>query len=80
MVLYVAGMPACRLCCAQSDATIDITHRSRASQEYSTILQLVWLLIAMQCSSLVYSLDFLHCLVMLSLQWCSFLAGTLVQV
>ena len=48
-----------------------------AEQEYDACMRLVWLLIAMQLSSLGFALDFLHNLLVLGGQWSTFIAAML---
>ena len=47
-----------------SDAVIDVSGWSRAAQDYSTVLQCVWMMIASQYFALTFALDFVHCFVL----------------
>ena len=67
-------------CVLWSDAVIDVSGWSRASQDYSTVLQCVWMMIASQYFALSFALDFVHNLCLIVAIWCSFFAGATFQV
>ena len=77
--VVVGAFCACT-CVLWSDAVIDVNGWSRASQDYSTVLQCVWMMIASQYFSLSFALDFLHNFILIVSIWCSFFAAATFQV
>jgi len=60
-----------------SDAFRDVSKWSASRQDYSTMLQTVWLLIWTQFFALGFSLDFVYVFIVVSVQWICFLTGVL---
>ena len=67
-------------CILWSDSVIDVSGWSRAAQDYSTVLQCVWQIIASQYFALTFALDFMHNLALVALLWASFVVGVTTQV
>ena len=76
----VVGAVCAYTCVLCSDSVIDVSGWSRASQDYSTVLQCVWMMISSQYFSLSFALDFLHNFILITTMWCSFFAGATFQV
>lgn len=61
------------------DALTNRAYWSGPRQDYSTMLQCLWLLIAAQFTALAFSLDFVHVLVTVLIQWVCFVLGIVNQ-